>query len=345
MAEFVFGIPFDEELFRDSMGSAPDPVKTAMLDSGALVNDSAIASMIASGSDLYTIPFYNILDGEEQNYDGKTDITVDEIDGDFQTGVVYGRAKGFFSRDFVTEMSKQDPMTHIAQSISRYQAKKRQKRMIGILGALFGITGASGFAKKWHDNHLVDLCSATATPYTIQATDLNNLATDALGDNKTAFSLVIMHSNVARTLKNMQVLEFWKQTDAQGVQRPTTLASANGYTVIIDDSVPAEKAGGDGANKDLTCYTTYLIGAGALRYAPGRVDKPIEPNRDVKKNGGQDELITRLRETIHPNGFSFKVPTAGWQYSASDAQLFASANWQIKFDPKAVPIAALRTNG
>ena len=62
--------------------------------------------------------------------------------------------------------------------------------------------------------------------------------------------------------------------------------------------------------------------------------------------GGQDELITRIRETIHPNGFSFTIPKSGvWTESPTDEQLFATANWSIKFDPKAIPIARLITNG
>ena len=33
----IFGIPFDEELFLQMWGEAPDPVKTALLDSGVMV--------------------------------------------------------------------------------------------------------------------------------------------------------------------------------------------------------------------------------------------------------------------------------------------------------------------
>ena len=345
MPDTIFGIPFDEELFVHMMNSAPDPEKTAMIDSGAVVLDSLIASQIQNEGNIYTIPFYNILDGEEQNYDGQTDIEVEEVDGDWQTGVVYGRSKGFFARDFTAELSGQDPMGHIARSVAKYRQKRRQKRLIGILNAIFGITSASGNGKKWHDNHLVDLCSTTATPYKIGETDLNDLATEALGDNKGAFSLAIMHSKVANTLENLQILEFWKQTDANGLQRPVALGSANGYTVIVDDGVPAAPAGGSGANKDLTQYTTYLLGSGCIRTAPGKVLKPVEPNRDAKKNGGQDELITRMRETLHPNGFGFKVPSSGWRKSPTDEQLFNTANWELKFDPKAIPIAAIKTNG
>ena len=34
------------------------------------------------------------------------------------------------------------------------------------------------------------------------------------------------------------LLEYWKYTDANGMQRPTNMASWNGRTVLIDDDVP-----------------------------------------------------------------------------------------------------------
>lgn len=341
----IFGIPFDDELFMQMWREAPDPYLTAMLNSGAVAEDSMIAGMISNSGNIYTIPYYNTLDGDDQNYDGQTDIEVSEVGGGSQTGVVYGRAKGFFARNFTAELSGADPMGHIVATIARYWQKRRQKKMIGILDAVFGISGSSGYAKAWGENHTLDLGSDTATARTIKETDLNDLATQACGDHKDKFGLVIMHSNVAKTLENMQILEFWKQTDANGIQRPLNFASVNGYTAIIDDGVPCVDVGGDGANKDLKKYTTYLLGGGVIRTARGRVDVPVENHRDPKKNGGQDELITRMRETIHPNGFSFKVPTSGWTESPTDAQLFATSNWSIKFDPKAIPMARLITNG
>lgn len=341
----IFGIPFDDELFLDMWNEAPDPYLTAMIDSGAVVEDSTIAGMIQNQGNLYTIPFYNTVDGEDLNYDGQTDITTSEVGGGFQTGVVYGRTKGFFARNFAAELSGSDPMAHIVSSVAKYWQRRRQKRLVNILSAVFGVTGESGNAKVWNDTHNLDLGSTTATPYKIGEADLNDLATQACGDHKTAFSLAIMHSDVAKTLENKQLLEYWKYTDANGIQRPMNIASANGYTVIIDDGVPCTAVGGSGANKDLKKYTTYILGQGVIRTAKGRVDIPVETARDAKKNGGQDELILRMRETLHPNGFSFVVPTSGWTQSPTDAQLGATANWELKFDPKAIPMARLITNG
>lgn len=345
MAGTIFGIPFDEDLFLDMWKEEPDPYLNAMIESGAVVGDSTIAGMIQGRGNIYTIPFYNTVDGADQNYDGQTDITTTEVSGGSQTGVVYGRAKGFFARDFAAELSGADPMGHIVSSVARYWQKRRQMRLIGIMGAVFGVTGGSGNAKKWNETHNLDLSSGTAEARRISETDLNDLATLACGDNKKAFSLAIMHSDVAKTLENKQLLEYWKYTDANGIQRPLNIASVNGYTAIIDDGVPCETVGGDGANKDLKKYTTYILGAGVIRTAKGRVDHPVENVREAKKNGGQDELILRMRETLHPNGFSFVIPKSGWTESPTDVQLFAAANWNLNFDPKAIPMARLITNG
>jgi len=335
MAGYYLNFPFDAELFVQAWGEAPDPVRTALLNSGVLVNDPVAAAKLQNDGNLYTLPFYNILDGDEVNYDGATDITSTETSADVQTGIAYGRAKGFTARNFVAELSGSDPFGHIVNSVARYWNKKRQNRIIGLLDGIFGITNDPVWAK-----HTVDLSVTTGTAYKIEATTLNDVATDTLGDNKSAYAVAIMHSNVARTLENLQLLEYWKQTDANGIQRPTTLASANGYLVIIDDGVPV-----DTTTANYPKYTTYLLGTGVLRFAPGRLDVPVEIHRDPAKNGGQDTLYTRIRETIHPNGFSFKVPTTGWTESPTDAQLFNKNNWVRKFDAKAIPMAKLITNG
>lgn len=335
MPRTYLDFPFDAELFLHAWENAPDPVKVAMLNSGALVNDDVIASMIQNDGNLYSIPFYNVLAGNEVNYDGKTDITSTETSADSQTGVVYGRAAGHTARDFVAELSGSDPFGNIVKSVAEFWAKKRQARIIGILGGIFDIAGDTDWGK-----HTVNIAKSSGAVAKIAETTLNDVMTDTLGDNKSLYSMVIMHSNVAKTLENLQLLEFWKQTDSNGIQRPIALASVNGLLAVIDDSVPV-----DMSTVTHPKYTTYLLGKGVLRTAPGRVDVPVEKSRNPEKNGGQDTLYTRIRETIHPNGFSFKIPTSGWTESPTDAQLFNKDNWVRKFDHKAIPMARLITNG
>ncbi len=335
MAKTYLGYPFDEDIFFNSWQEEPDPTKTAILQSGAMVADSTIAEKIAAGSNIYTIPFFNILDGEEGNYDGQTDIPADETSGGSQSGIVFGRTRGFTARDFVGDISGNDPMGHIVSTVAKYWNKKRQKRIIGILDGVFGITNDAEWAK-----HTIDLSVTSGTAYKIEATTLGDAAVDVLGDNADAFSLALLHSQVAKTLKGLTVLEYWKYTDPNGVERPMALGSANGYTVVIDDSLPADTTT-DGYPK----YTSYLLGLGCLRYAQGRLVHPVGVERSEQKKGGQETLFTRIRETIHPNGFSFTVPKSGFNESPTDPQLFNKANWSRQFDAKAIPMAKIVTNG
>lgn len=340
MPGMYLNMPFDAELFVRAWNAAPDPVKTAFLNSGVLAPDPVIAEQLQRDGNLFTIPFYNILTGDPVNYDGATDITSTEVTGGSQTGVAFGRAKGFTARNFVAELSGSDPMGHIAQSVGRYWNKYRQKLITDLLVCLFGITNDTEWAK-----HTVNMADGTvAAPKLIEATTLGEAATDVLGDNKDKFSLAIMHSQVAKQLEKLEVLEFWKQTDPNGIERPMRIGSANGFTVIVDDSVPV-KAATTGASAAPAQYTTFLLGEGVLRYGPGRLDIPVEIARDPAKNGGQDTLYTRIREAIHPNGFVFTPPTAGWTESPTDAQLTAKANWKRAFDAKAIPMAQIITNG
>ena len=321
------GYPFDQELFMQIWREVPDPRLTAMIESGAMVNDALIASRVANDGNYYTIPFYNILEGAEQNYDGMTDIIPTETSGTSQSGIVYGRAKAFSARDFQGELSGADPMGHIAATFAKYWQNQEQKRLIGIVNALFAMTGTDANTTAFLADHVL----TTGAPVAI--TDANRLMTKSLGDNKTEYSLAIMHSIVAERLENLQVLDFWKQTDSAGLQRPSRMASWNGLTVIIDDSMPTTAG----------AYTTYLFGAGALRRAEARLDNPVGVDRDELKFGGYEFMVMRIRRTIHPNGFRYLIPSSGWTESPSDAQLSAGANWAIVFNPKAIPIAKLVT--
>lgn len=55
-----------------------------------------------------------------------------------------------------------------------------------------------------------------------------------------------MHSTVATNLENLQILKYFTQTDANGMQREVGMATWNGRVVFIDDSMPTAKfAGGN----------------------------------------------------------------------------------------------------
>lgn len=345
MPGMYLGFPFDEELFLMQWRAAQDPIKTALIQSGAVVEDATIRNMIANGSNLYTIPIYNVLGGDEENYDGKTDITETETDGKSQTGVVYGRAHAWMDRDFVRDFnSGADPMRSIVAQTSKYWMKKKQNRLIGILDGIFNIDDDA--TDNW-DNwqlHTLDIKTSTSSveeANKVSAASAADAIQKAVGDNSNIFTMAIMHSYVAHNLAKQNLLEFRKYTDAQGIERTINLADWNGLTVIVDDGVPKAQNGSATSDYD---YTTYLFGTGAILSAPAPVSKAVEVGREPKKYGGYDFLINRLRETLHPNGFSF-VADVSTNVSPTDAVLKSKDSWKLVGDAKTIPIARIISNG
>lgn len=340
------GYPFDEEIFNLNWRAAQDPTLTAMIDSGAVQQNAEIARMISNGSNLYTIPFYNVLGGDDDNYDGTTDMTVTDPTGGSQTGVVYGRMHAWRDKDFIRDFnSGANPMQQIASQVSKYWNKKRQNRLIGIMNGIFGISDNDAWSQ-----HTMNIAFAATTGTAGEANSVSEASAaeavqKAVGDNAGIFGMAIMHSKVALNLSKQNLLQFRKYTDAAGIERTINIADWNGYTVIVDDGVPVATNAKDTAAKD---YTTYLFGMGAIQMASAPVQHPSELSRVTLTAGGYDLLATRLRETLHPNGFSYTLPTASGGSivsSPSDAQLAASAQWKVVADPKMIPIARIISNG
>ena len=429
-----FTIPFDEEIFAAYFQNEPDLVSDAMVQSGILVEDNYIASLIAGGSNVYTMPFYsNLADTDDNNYDGKTDITLDTMGASHQTGVVYGRAHGWYADDFVADFTAANPMAAIAARVAKYWQNKRQARTIGIVEAVCSKT-------EMLNNNVV-------TKSALGATMLSDATQEIWGDRKSQIGLAIMHSAVAQSFEDLERVDYLKYTDPNGVTRALPVYTINGISVVIDDGVPkamtasttagvykltvggtvangdkitvegvevtldatsgasaeaaatavrsalgedddvsaaysmvrngavitfTEKAGkyGYGApDASITStagtvevetttapgggymqYTTYLFGTGALRRASAPVKHPTFFGRDELKRGGMEYFGNRFRETTHPNGFSYTLPTAGSPavpvISPTDAQLADADQWALAYsDARAIPFGKLLSPG
>ena len=337
--------PFDPELFLLNWQNEPDPTLTALYDSGAVQANATIQGLIANGGDFYTIPYYSVLTGSALNYDGATDITATAPTGKAQNGIVYGRAAAWSENQFVRDYnSGADPMLQITSQTAKFWAKERQKILLSILKGVFGVTGNAGWTK-----HTLDICttggagSASVTDENkVGASTAAELIQQAVGDNSGIFSVAVMHSAVALNLAKLEQLTFRTQTDANGMQRQLRIADWNGLTVIVDDGVPVEESTDSTGAME---YTTYLLGTGAIQRADAPVTNPVETSRDALTDGGTNYLITRIRETMHPNGFSFKKPGSGYTASPTDTQLSTAANWSIIADPKTIAMAKLVSNG
>lgn len=340
---------FNSEVFGKYLETVPRVKQNAFLKAGILRGRTDIASMLAeqTGGNFISVPMTGLIGGDALNYDGSTDITATGLETYLQSMIVVGRAKAWEEKDFSKDITGHDFMEDIAAQVAAYWDDVDQATILSTLKGIFGVT-ADGFNTK----HTLDITGNTGDAAMVGATTLNDAIQQAAGDNKNLFTMAIMHSAVATHLENLQVLEYFKQTDARGIQRSTGLATWNGRTVLIDDDVPVEAVPKTGEVEAYTKYTTYLLGANAFDYCDCGAAVPNETWRDPKSAGGKEMLITRQRKVFAPKGFSFVQPTSAI-VSPTNVQLETAARWSVVkdsagtgyFNSKAIPFARILSKG
>lgn len=223
-------------------------------------------------------------------------------------------------------------MDNVAQQIGDYKQEVKQNMLLAILEGIFamntaGDTAAAKAAKEFVEKHTFDI-SANPDDNKVGADTLNKAIQNACGDNKSAFSLVIMHSEIATNLENLRLMKYLTYTDKDGITRDLAIGSWNGRTVLIDDGMPSEEITAAEGGTAQTKYTTYVLGRGAIVLDDIGDSVPYEMSRDPKTNGGQDTLYVRDRYICGVDGISFEKP-ASLTASASNADLKNGENWNI----------------
>lgn len=334
------GKNWNSAVFQKYLETIPRVKQNALLKSGVLRSRSDLKSLLVDqvGGNYINVPIVGRIGGDVLNYDGDTDITATGIGSYLQSMIVFGRAKAWQEKDFTQDITGKDFMEEIAKQVATYWDDVDEADLMAVLAGIFGVTD-DDFASK----HTLDITGGVGAAANVGPTTLNNAIQKAAGANKNIFTLAIMHSQVATNLENQQLLEYWKQTDADGIQRPTNLASWNGRTVLIDDEL-VDTSGSD------PVYTTYILGQGAIDFCDCGAKVPNETKRDALTDGGIDMLITRQRHLLAPVGFSY---TDTSKVSPMTSDLATAANWALVKDSsntnfyptKAIPVARIKSLG
>ncbi len=337
---------FNDVAFGKYIESLPNVRKNELVKSKVLKSNMEIKRAFSSqgGTGYAILPMYGRIEANALNYDGKTDI-IPNATKTFERGVVVvGRANAWLEDDFSEDITGGVGfMSNVARQVKDYFDDVDQKTLLAILKGIFSMKGAKNV--DFVNNHTYNI-SELENP-NIDVTTLNNAIQKACGDNKTKFSIVIMHSVVATNLENLNLLNYLKYTDKNGIQRDLGLASLNGKIVLIDDTMPVE----DGEH-DAKLYTTYILGNGAIDFEDIGAKVPYEINRDPKTNGGQDTLYVRTRKCFAPFGISY-IKKQQASLSPTDEELAKGENWSLVTDnakgtyieDKLIPIARIISKG
>lgn len=349
---------FNPQAFGKYVDRIPNLKRNELLKSRALRGNEQIRSAFSSqtGTAYAVLPMYGLIDGDPLNYDGKTDITATSTTTYERGVVVFGRSKAWVENDFSTDITGGvDFMDNVAQQVAEYWDAIDQDVLLSILKGIFSMTGAENL--KFVNGHTLDVSAGTGEAGMMAPTTLNTAIQQAAGDNKSKFTLAIMHSTVATNLENMNLLNYLKYTDANGIQRDLGIGTWNGRTVLIDDSMPVEHVAATGSGETAVPaydkYTTYLLGDGAFDYENIGAEVPYAMTRDEKTNGGQTTLYSRQRKVFAPYGISYTKSNQA-SLSPTNTEFEKGANWELVNDGsttkkyinhKAIPIARIISRG
>ncbi len=333
---------FNPQAFAHYVNRVPNLKRNELLKSGALRSNADISNMFSnqSGSFYGRIPMFDNIGGTPLNYDGQTDITAQTTTTYEQGVIVVGRAQAWTEKDFSYDVtSGVDFMDNVSVQVAQYWDGVDQDTLLGVLKGIFSMTDTGSL--DFVDQHTFDI--TTATDKKVGATTLNSAIQKAAGDNKAVFTTALMHSQVATNLENLNVLEYLKYTDANGITRNLQIAQWNGRIVLVDDSLPFDEA--------TETYTTFVLGSGAFSYEDVGAKVPHEMHRDPLKFGGQDFLISRQRKVFAPYGISFEKTSVA-SLSPTAAEIANGANWIVVndgsgkyFNHRAIPIAQIKSLG
>ncbi len=360
---------FNPQAFAAYSERIPQLKKNELIRSKALKGNSAIREAFSSqtGTGYAIIPMYGLLGGKVLNYDGATDIEADTT-GTYEKGVVVvGRAQAWLESDFAEDITGGAGfMDNVAAQVSEYFDGVDQTTLLAILKGIFNMTGTGN--SEFVEKHTYDITADGEG--LIDASTLNKAVQKACGDNKNKFTVAVMHSAVATNLENLNLLEYLKYTDVNGISRDLTLATWNGRAVLIDDSMPATEVGAvytlteddaldpnktyytksddvytavtepdvgdistyyEMTSEGYTAYTTYLLGAGAFDYEDIGTLNPYEMYRNPVSGGGQDILFVRQRKCFSPCGISY-TKASQQTLSPTDEELAKGENWELVND-------------
>lgn len=315
------------EIYMDYT-SYNSPEKTAFFESGIVVSNSLLNQKANSANTIAHLPFWNDLDASVApniSSDDPAQIAVPQKTGATQMLCRVGYYnQGWSDADLVSEISGEDPMTHIRNRTGRYWQRVWQKKLIQVcLGVLAdNIANDSG-----------DMLYTAGGVFTRAAF---TSAVFTLGDSAEQLKGIAVHSAVLKQMVDNDDIEYIMDSDGK-----TQIPYYMGKRVIVDDGLPAASTT---VALGTVIYTSILFGEGAIGYGNGNPEMPVEIEREAAQGNGAgvETLWERKTWIIHPLGFSFTSASVAGQ-SPTNAELATAANWDRKYQRKSIPMAFLRT--
>lgn len=280
---------------------------SALYNSGIISNNPELDRLASSGGTTINMPYWEDLNGEDEVLSDDGALTPAKIIAGQDIAVLLMRGKAWSANDLAKALSGSDPMAAIGDLVAEYRARRMQATLIKIL------TGA--FAGTDMTNKVKDISALEGELAKISGETFLD-ALQLMGDAKDKLTGVIMHSATETQLRKNNLI----QTELDSNNKPISLFMEK--RVIVDDTCPVASG----------AYTTYLFGQGAIGLGNGAAPVPTETDRDSL--AGDDILINRWHNIIHPRGVKWVGNAAG--SSPTNTELATGTNWSRVYEDKAI---------
>ncbi|MEJ8474598.1 hypothetical protein [Roseibium algae] len=322
------------------------PEKLVMLERSGILSpaDGEVQSRFSAGGRKIEVPYWDDLDRTEPTIinDSDDQLAMSKITADDMTAAKHRMAKGWAAKSvagMVATGNPKAPMEQVASRVNAYWAWVKEMRIMNLAKGVIADSVAN------HDGDMVfPVYQDIAAPVAANriSSQAVNRARLTLGDAMSELRAIGMHTHVYANLLDDEKIEFVKPSDL-----PFEVPTYMEMLVLHSEMFPVTA----GANSDK--YTCFLYGAGAFKHID---EVPTEPTmygnmgteitRDPKtgNGGGEDELITRRYELLHPSGMSWTSTNMADPNGATFSELANAANWERKYRRKNIRIAALDVN-
>lgn len=310
----------------------------SLIQSGIVVPDPKLDALALSGGTLLTMPFFQDLDGTsaDEILSESSALTVNAIGTDYDKARLHVRGKAWGASDLSAAISGDDPMAAIASYVADYWAFREQALLISSLVGVFTDNT---------DNDSGDLIHTAAAEATadIKAwndtspTVMNPVAildgAQKLGDAKSKFTALVMHSKCLTDLIKQDLIEYRKPSEGDDM-----IPYYLNKRVIENDNCPTRSGTGTGTP---TVYKSFLFAEGAVGRGEGAAPVPVETGRNELY--GYDFLVTRRHFLLHPRGFQWQESSIAGN-SPTNSECEEAAQWDRVYEKKNTRCVMIETN-
>jgi len=306
------------------------------LVSGIVVENPMITAQAMAGGTIGELPFYKKLDNTNEPDYVNDDDTEKSVPQKVTSGKMIWRVAkmhgSWSTMDFARELALTDPLGHIVNSVAKWWAVQKERRLIQSCVGLYLDNVDANSSDMVHSIYS-DVASPAATNIINAEAVLD--ARQTRGDRSVSFGAIAMHSVTYNNLNKQNLIEFIPNARGEII-----FAYYLQMIVIVDDSLPVI------AGTNSPAYLTILFESGAFEHGSGQVLVPSELERDASSGngGGQDIIHSRSADIYHPYGYQFTSASVADE-SATLAELALPANWtRVASDRKMIGMAFLLHN-